>query len=113
MGDLQAKRTEEQKQQHLLRTQRLELEAELAAARRTHEATMGDFRAQHRALVDDWDSYARGIDQLLRRADDEPGCRASEAEETHLSRGRRGTSGCATSSASRSNDCRLPGLSPA
>jgi len=63
--DLQAKRTEEQRQQHLLRTQRLELESEVAAEKRKHEAAMADFRSQRRACIDDAEAYAQGIDALL------------------------------------------------
>lgn len=63
--ELQAKRTEEQKQHHQLLTQRLELEAEVAGARRSHEAETNDLRAQQKAIVDAGEAYAQSLEAML------------------------------------------------
>lgn len=63
--ELQAKRTEEQKQHYALQTQRMELEAEVASVRRAHEAEMHDLREQLQALRDSAETYDRNLETLL------------------------------------------------
>lgn len=62
---LQAKRTEEQKQHHALQSQRLELEAEVASARRALDAELNDLHAELAALLEENETYDQQVDLLL------------------------------------------------
>lgn len=66
--ELQAKRTDEQRAYHAKQAERLELEAELANLRRTHEAQKADALAEQRRILDDAKAYSQTIDGLLRKA---------------------------------------------
>eukprot|EP00928_Gymnodinium_smaydae_P046628 TRINITY_DN31073_c0_g1_i1.p1 TRINITY_DN31073_c0_g1~~TRINITY_DN31073_c0_g1_i1.p1 ORF type:complete len:486 (-),score=155.96 TRINITY_DN31073_c0_g1_i1:146-1603(-) len=63
--EIQAKRTDEQRAYHALQAQKLELEGELANARRLHEAQVAELLGQQRAITDSADAYAQGVDGLL------------------------------------------------
>jgi len=68
---LQEKRTEEQKQQHLLQTQRLKLEEELASARRAHEAELEKLHERQAALHRRAELYMQHVSNLLAQRSDE------------------------------------------
>lgn len=63
--ELQAKRSEEQRQLHALQTQRLELDTEVQNVRRAYDAEMSEMRAQHKALLDNCEVYVQSIETML------------------------------------------------
>lgn len=63
--NLQAKRSEEQKQMNLLQSQRMELEAELASRRRAHEAEMSELRAKKETVLENAEAYSQSVEALI------------------------------------------------
>jgi len=63
--ELQAKAAENQKQWSALQQQRLELETELASAKRNLDAEIVDLTMQHDSLLDSTSSYQQGMAELL------------------------------------------------
>jgi len=71
--EIQGKRTEEQKQWSVLQAQRAELEGEMAAVRRAHEAEMSDYQTNLRAMQDDGEAYVQTVEGLVSQCNAEAG----------------------------------------
>lgn len=82
---LQDQRAEEQKQQHFLQTQRIELEAEVASARRVHEAEVVELHERQHAIHARAEAYVQFVDALMLRTGGDGGCtRAGSPDKVRL-----------------------------
>jgi chromosome segregation ATPase len=94
--ELQGKRSEEERQWSELQAQRTQLEAEIAAARRAHEAEMNDFHTTLRTMQEEGETYVQTIEGMLTQCDAEAGrnvylsgCRPVSMPSPGSARGRR------------------------
>lgn len=71
--ELQAKRSEEQRQLHAVQSQRSELEGELATERRRCEASIFQLQDRRRVIAEELEVYAENVDKLLKDSDAELG----------------------------------------
>jgi len=68
---LQARRAEERKNLQAFQAQRLKLEDEVLAVKRSHEQTLANLRARQQALLDGGEAYVRTLGALLLRNGEE------------------------------------------
>jgi len=87
--ELQNKRAEEQRHQHQLQTQRLELEAEVAGARRLHESQVLDLQERLQTVGEQAKSYIRNVDGMLLQLGSDGAAKVPGSPDKSLLRPRR------------------------